>query len=140
MSHLVKLFCLSLCFACIPVAQNANAEQLTRFGLTTLRPMSDQDGDSVRGLGLLARHQGFSLISGTLLDPATGSTLTERAVQYTQVMSDAAEGCCGMPSIASVEAITTRDIALSEELTIQGMTWFMNGSILSDGLAYAERF
>ena len=140
MSHLVKLFCLSLCFACIPVAQNANAEQLTRFGLTTLRPMADQDGDSVRGLGLLARHQGFSLISGTLLDPATGSTLTERAVQYTQVMSDAAEGCCGMPSIASVEAITTRDIALSEELTIQGMTWFMNGSILSDGLAYAERF
>ena len=99
--------------------------------------MSDQDGDSVRGLGLLARHQGFSLISGTLLDPATGSTLTERAVQYTQVMSDAAEGCCGMPSITSVQAMSTRDIALSEELTIQGMTWFMNGSILSDGLAYA---
>ena len=102
--------------------------------------MTDQEGDSVRGLGPLARHQGFSLISGTLLDPATGSTLTERAVQYTQVMNDAAEGCCGMPSIDFVEATTNRDVAFTEELTIQGTNWFMNGSIISDGHVYAERF
>ncbi len=102
--------------------------------------MTDDEGDSIRGLGLLARHQGFSLISGTLLDPATGSTLTERAVQYTQVMNDAAEGCCGMPSVDFVEARTNRDIAFTEELTIQGMNWFMDGSILSEGYVYAERF
>ena len=140
MPRLVKLVCLSFCVTSILATQNANAEQLTPFGLATLRPMSDQDGDSVRGLGLLARHQGFSLISGTLLDPATGSTLTERAVQYTQVMSDVAESCCGMPSIDFVQAASNRDVALTEELTIQGMNWFMNGSILSDGFAYAERF
>ena len=140
MHRLVKLVCLSFCVTSILTTQNANAEQLTPFGLATLRPMSDQDGDSVRGLGLLARHQGFSLISGTLLDPATGSTLTERAVQYTQVMSDVAEGCCGMPSIDFVQAASNRDVALTEELTIQGMNWLMNGSILSDGFAYAERF
>ena len=140
MSGLVKLSCLSFCVISILATRSVNAEQLTPFGLATLQPMSDQDGDSVRGLGLLARHQGFSLISGTLLDPTTGSTMTERAVQYTQVMSDAADGCCGMPSVNFVEATTNRDVAFTEELTIQGMNWFMNGSILSDGYAYAERF
>jgi hypothetical protein len=121
-------------------AQRTNAEQLHSFGLSSLQPITDEEGRSVRGLGLLARQQGFSLVSGTLFDPATGSTLRERAVQYTQVVTNDANDCCTVPEIDSVFATTARDISIQEELTIQAMNWTMSGSIITTGYSYAERF
>ena len=121
----VKITFLCLSLTAILSAQRANAQELHPFGISELESMTDEEGRSVRGHGLLAIQQGFSLVSGTLVDPATGSTLRERAVQYTQVFTNEA---------------TNRDVLIQEDLTIQGETWFMSGSIFSNGYAYAERF
>jgi hypothetical protein len=116
------------------------AEELRSFGITELQPMSDEEGNSVRGHGLLAIQQGFSLVSGTLYDPATGSTLRERSVQYDQVISKVVDGCCGEPEINSVFAETVRNVSITGELLIIDTIWTMNGSIVSQGYAYAERY
>ena len=116
------------------------AEDLDSYGLSTLEPMTDVEGESVRGHGLYAAQQGFSLVSGTAFDPATGSTLRERAVQYTQVISSEAGDCCCTPEVDFVFATTSRSVAINEVLTIQDTTWIMSGSIVSFGYAYAERF
>ncbi|MAI72010.1 MAG: hypothetical protein CMM01_14005 [Rhodopirellula sp.] len=136
----VKIIFLNLCLITTLTPQSGNAEELQAFGLATLQPMTDSEGDVVRGLGLLAKQQGFSLISGTLLDPATGSTVRERAIEYTQVVSNQADDCCCTPEIDYVFAETSRAVSIDRELTIQDSDWFMNGSIVSTGYAYAERF
>ncbi|MAI35373.1 MAG: hypothetical protein L7W43_13860 [Rubripirellula sp.] len=120
--------------------QSVNAEGLQAFGLSTLQSMTDSEGNAVRGLGLLAKQQGFSLVSGTLFDPATGSTVRERAVEYTQVVSNQADDCCCTPETDFVFAETSRAVSIDQNLTIQDTNWFMTGSILSTGYAYAERF
>lgn len=116
------------------------AEELRSFGITELQPMSDEEGNSVRGHGLLAIQQGFSLVSGTLFDPATGSTLHERSVQYDQVMTKVAGDYCCEPGIDSVFAETSRNISITGELLIIDTFWTMSGSIVSQGYAYAERY
>ena len=136
----VKITFLCLSLTAILSAQRANAQELHPFGISELESMTDEEGRSVRGHGLLAIQQGFSLVSGTLVDPATGSTLRERAVQYTQVFTNEAGDCCGMSEVDFVFATTNRDVLIQEDLTIQGETWFMSGSIFSNGYAYAERF
>ena len=136
----VKITFLCLSLTAILSAQRANAQELHPFGISELESMTDEEGRSVRGHGLLAIQQGFSLVSGTLVDPATGSTLRERAVQYTQVFTNVAGDCCGMSEVDFVFATTNRDVLIQEDLTIQGETWFMSGSIFSNGYAYAERF
>lgn len=136
----VKITFLCLFLTTILSTQRANAQELHPFGISELELMTDEEGRSVRGHGLLAIQQGFSLVSGTLVDPATGSTLRERAVQYTQVITNEASDCCGTPEVDFVFATTDRDVSIQEDLTIQGASWFMNGSIFSNGYAYAERF
>lgn len=136
----VKIIVLTLSLATTLAAKGVNAEDLQAFGLSTLQSMNDSEGDVVRGLGLLAKQQGFSLVSGTLLDPATGSTVRERAVEYTQVVSNQADDCCGTPEIDFVFADTSRSVSIDQNLTIQDSNWFMTGSIMSTGYTYAERF
>ena len=136
----VKIILSSLFLITSLATQSVNAEELQAFGLSTLQRMTDSEGNVVRGLGLLAKQQGFSLISGTLFDPATGSTVRERAVEYTQVTSNEAGDCCSTPEIDYVFAESSRDVSIDQDLTIQGINWFMSGSIMSMGYAYAERF
>ncbi len=139
LGHL-KIILLTLSWFTTMATQSVNAEGLQAFGLSTLQSMTDSEGNAVRGLGLLAKQQGFSLVSGTLFDPATGSTVRERAVEYTQVVSNQADDCCCTPETDFVFAETSRAVSIDQNLTIQDTNWFMTGSILSTGYAYAERF
>lgn len=51
----------------------ARAEGLSRYGLRSLRPVSDVQGSQVRGQGFSAGVSGMSFVTGFLIDPSSGS-------------------------------------------------------------------
>lgn len=51
----------------------ARAEGLSRYGLRSLRPVSDAQASQVRGQGFSAGVSGMSFVSGFLIDPSSGS-------------------------------------------------------------------
>lgn len=119
---------------------SVRSEELSKYGLRNLKPASKAKSDRVRGLGMLATQQGFSLIVGTFLDPETGSTLNQRSVQYTAARDDSYFSDLVPIGRPSVSAETNREVSVNAGLTIQGSQWQMTGSILSTGWSYVERF
>lgn len=116
------------------------SEDLSKFGLGNLKPASKSKIDRVRGLGMLAAQQGFSLIVGNFLDPDTGSTLSQRSVHYTAARDDSYFSDLVPIGRPSVRAETNREISVNAGLTVQGSQWQMTGFILSTGFSYVERY
>jgi hypothetical protein len=121
-------------------AAPVRSEGLSKFGLSNLKPVSTAKSDRVRGLGMLTTQQGFSLIVGTFLDPDTGSTLSQRSVQYTAARDDWFFSDLEPVGRPSVSARTDREVSVNAGLMVQGSQWQMTGSILTTGWSYVQRF
>ena len=127
---------LLLSFLAAPV----RSEGLSKFGLSNLKPVSKAKSDRVRGLGMLATQQGFSLIVGNFLDPDTGSTLSQRSVQYTAARDDWFFSDFEPVGRRSASVRTDREVSVNAGLTVQESQWQMTGSILTTGWSYVQRF
>jgi hypothetical protein len=76
---------------------------LEKFGLTAIEPLDDAAGMEIRGLSASAGYSGFSMVSGMLVDPSTGSVLRGQSINsrgaYSQMngadASAAGEGSAG---------------------------------------------
>lgn len=102
-----RMFCfLGLCTTALFLFDNVLATEvpsLDRYGLTAIEPLDDAAGLEIRGLSSSAGYSGFSLVSGMLIDPSTGSVLRGQAVNsrgaYSQMSgsdtSAAGEGSAG---------------------------------------------
>jgi hypothetical protein len=95
-----------LCFATMLFPHHLLATEvpsLENLGLGAIEPLDDEAGMQVRGLSASAGYSGFSMVSGMLVDPNSGSVLRGQAINsrgsYSQASgsdaSAAGEGSVG---------------------------------------------
>lgn len=75
----------------------ARAEGLSRYGLQSLRPVSDAQASQVRGQGFSAGVSGMSFVSGFLIDPKSGSNVF--SVSTSNSLNSATGEGSGLPVI-----------------------------------------
>lgn len=75
------LLSIALCFAAYP---NCRGDDLAKFGLGKMKPISKSDAEKVRGLGIFAASVGASGISVHIVDPNSSSNLTSFNSAYDQ--------------------------------------------------------
>lgn len=72
-SLLRSCFVVMVAMGAISPSITARAEGLSRYGLGSLRPVSERQAARVRGQGFSAGVSGMSFVSGFLIDPKSGS-------------------------------------------------------------------
>jgi len=93
-----------LCLAMLAVGTIAYGQEpsLAQFGLSELRPVSDNAGMKVRGSASRAYSMSVASVSALLYDPETGSQVN---IDLAHFSNTTAEGAVNEPSTAASEGV-----------------------------------
>ena len=132
----VFAFC-SLAINHTTLADESRAIDLTAFGLEEIKPLSQLEGDAVRGSALETRHFGISFISGMLFDPSTSSFIKGHSIQLTQGEDFVAESHLLRPNAESM-VTWDREVELEIGTEIVDLNAFMRGLVQATGFSLSQ--
>lgn len=103
------------------------------FGLENVVPISEAEGNQVRGLSSATQTFGVSFLSGILFDPDTSSTARAHSLETTASIDTVEFYGSSVPRDAQVT--WQRAVTLDFGLTINDFQAIMSGTIGSQGFA-----